>query len=76
MVKILYRVAASEKEKELAWLHNQKIFPAVQEVWDWTQITPLKLYRFGVIVGSEAALSIRLRHNIESQSEYKLSRQR
>ena len=71
MIKITYLVPAGEKDNELEWLQDQKIFPAVQETWTWDSNGATKLFRFGVIVGSEAALSIKLRHNLEHQAPYR-----
>lgn len=69
MITLIYTVSQEEKADEIEWLREQKIFPSCQEVHDW--ITGVTRVKFGVIVNSEAALTIKLRHKLESQSDYR-----
>ena len=68
MHSIIYTVDPAEREAELAWLKEQKVFPAIRDDWDWFTNRPV--LRFGVIVGSEAALAIKLRHKLDLQKDY------
>lgn len=69
MIQLVYHVDLENKQDELDWLRSQKIYPACREAYDW------KLQRtvaqFGVIVGSEAALTIKLRHRLDLQTDWK-----
>ena len=69
MIKMLYYVEPSQKEIELQWLHEQKVYPACQDMFDWKKGVPI--IGIGVIVSPETALAIKLRHKLEIQSEYK-----
>jgi hypothetical protein len=68
MVSLIYRTLPEQKQEELQWLHEQKIFPAVEDYYDW--IKEKTFSRFGVIVSPEQALTIKLRHNLVKQGEY------
>ncbi len=68
MIKIMYNVSLDNKESEIQWLKEQKIYPCVQDTWDWRK--GMTVVFFGVIVSPEAALSIKLRHPLEFQKEY------
>ena len=69
MIKMMYFVKPEEKEIELQWLHEQKVYPACQDMFDWKKGTPV--IGVGVIVGPETALAIKLRHKLETQVEYR-----
>ncbi len=69
MHKIVYHLKPEEKQDELEWLRDQMIFPAVEDYYDWK--TQKMMVRFGIIVGSEAALTVKLRHKLDSQSDYR-----
>lgn len=69
MHKIVYKIDSSEEDAELEWLYEQKIFPAVQKYYDWRLQKPMTL--IGIIVGNEAALSVKLRHKLDTQLNYK-----
>jgi hypothetical protein len=69
MITLVYYVRPAEKNAELEWLRDQKIFPGVAEHWDWK--TNLPMVKFGVIVSPDAALAIKLRHKLEVQADYK-----
>jgi hypothetical protein len=69
MIKMIYTVDADKKAGELEWLREQKIFPAVEEDWDWR--TSKKIAHFGVIVSPEAALTLKLRHKLDLQDDYR-----
>jgi hypothetical protein len=69
MIKIIYKITPEERETELEWLRDQKIFPSCQNSIDW--ITGKDIVHIGVIVSPDAALAIKLRHNLDSQTEYR-----
>ncbi len=68
MIRMIYNVSPEEKQSEIDWLREQKIFPGIDEYYDWVKQKPM--VSFGVIVSPEAALSIKLRHKLEIQDEY------
>lgn len=69
MITIIYHVPRSEKETELEWLREQKIFPGVRDYWDWR--TNQETAEFACIVSPAAALTIKLRHKLDRQDDYK-----
>lgn len=69
MITLVYYVSPTEKNAELEWLRDQKVFPAVTESWNWN--TDSAVIKFGVIVNPEAALAIKLRHRLELQIAYR-----
>lgn len=68
MIKIIYHVPISQKQDELEWLQEQKIFPAVQEGWDWKNHRPTA--QFACIVSPQMALTLKLRHKLDIQDNY------
>lgn len=68
MISLIYHTEPDKKQAELDWLREQKIFPAVEDYYDW--IKEKTFIRFGVIVSPEQALSIKLRHNLDRQGDY------
>ena len=69
MYKIIYTIPRESLASEISWLNEQKIFPCTKEIYYWEKE---KWYvQIGVIVGKEAALSIKLRHNLDLQAEYR-----
>lgn len=69
MIKIVYHVSVEDKDQEVEWLRDQKIFPAVETAYNW--VTGKPYIKIGVIVGSEAALSIKLRHKLDLQTDWR-----
>ena len=69
MITLIYTVEHSNLDEELKWLHDQKIFPAVTRHMDWKKNAWVN--KIGVIVSPEAALTIKLRHAILSQEDYR-----
>lgn len=62
---IIYRVPCDLKEEEKQWLNSQKIYPAMKDSFMGVMTS------FGVIVGTEVELAIKLRHSkIVSESRY------
>ncbi len=74
MYKIMYRVPREEKDNEVQWLNDQMIFPAMTAVIDYK--TGKEFIMFGVIVANDAALSIKLRHKLESQISWAVGQKR
>jgi len=70
MHKIVYIVSPEEKDSEVEWLRSQMIFPAVDNHYDWKH--QKMMVKIGVIVGNEAALTIKLRcKKLYLQTEYR-----
>ncbi len=70
MISIIYHLPRTKREAELEWLHEQKIFPAVQDGWDWS-VTPVQeVVNFACIVSPDQALTLKLRHNLDRQDDY------
>ena len=69
MQKIVYQITQEAKAEELEWLRQQMIFPAIQDFYDWDK--QAMMVRIGIIVGSEAALSVKLRHKLNLQLDYR-----
>lgn len=69
MITLIYYVTLAEKNAEIEWLRNQKIYPAIADHWDWK--TNTQLVKFGAIVNPESALAIKLRHKLELQADYR-----
>jgi hypothetical protein len=68
MIKITYLVKPEEAAAELEWLREQKVYPSSQPTFDWVTLAPM--VQFGMIVSQEAALTIKLRRQIDGQSDY------
>jgi len=68
MISLIYTVNPEQKDSELEWLRDQKIYPGIEEFYSY-QDNKMRV-RFGVIVSPEAALSIKLRHRLDLQMEY------
>jgi len=73
MIKIIYTVASEKKDSEIKWLRMQGIYPATQDDLHWPldQKDPKFITRFGVITDNDAALAIKLRHNLNLQTNYR-----
>ncbi len=69
MITLIYTIEPEEKANELEWLREQKIFPAIEEAYDWVKNKPI--LKVGMIVSPEAALSVKLRHKTQFQQEYR-----
>jgi hypothetical protein len=69
MITIIYQINPEDQVKELEWLREQKIFPAVSSYHDWIANKPT--IKIGVIVAPQAALAIKLRHKLDIQVNYK-----
>ena len=69
MIKLVYFVNPEDEKSEVQWLREQKIFPAVAAHYDWIKATLMT--KVGVVVSSDQALAIKLRHKIELQADYR-----
>jgi hypothetical protein len=69
MITLIYTIKLEDKDTELEWLKDQKIFPACSDAYDWT--TGTNCIKIGVIVAPAAALVIKLRHKLDLQTDYK-----
>ena len=68
MIKLTYNVSLEEKDLEIKWLRDQKIYASWYEGFDW--VSNKRSCVFGMIVTPEAASMIKLRHQITQQEEY------
>lgn len=70
MYRITYLVDKTQSDDEIEWLKEQKIFPALQDAWDWKREVPM--VRIGAIIDEGALLTIKLRTNrFEHQEKYR-----
>ena len=69
MITLIYTIDPDKRTEEMDWLNDQKVFPAMEDAWDWRVNKPI--IKVGVIVGPETALTIKLRHKLEMQVDYK-----
>jgi hypothetical protein len=69
MIKIIYEIEHNKKEEEAEWLHEQKVFPAFSEAYDWN--AKKAIWKVGAIVTDETALAIKLRHKLDYQQDYR-----
>ncbi len=69
MIKIMYVIKPEDAPAEKEWLYNMKIYPACRNYVDW--VTGKSIVQFCMIVGPDAALSIKLRHPLQMQETYK-----
>jgi hypothetical protein len=63
----MYTVPLEQKAAELEWLNTIKVFPACSTVYRGNKIEAA----FGVIVNPETALTIKLRHKLDIQEQYR-----
>jgi len=68
VIKFIYEVSKEQKDEELQWLRSNRIYPATEEKYDWAKNKETLL--IAVIVSSEQAILIKLRHNVIYQDEY------
>lgn len=69
MIKILYYINCNEKDTEVEWLREQKIYPSVLKTINWRN--GQDVVALGAIVSEEAAIAIKLRRKLELQIPYK-----
>lgn len=70
MITLIYTVEPEQQAAEIAWLKQMHVFPSYQKYYDRSHDYKL-LSRFAVIVTPDAALSIKLRHPLQFQADYK-----
>lgn len=69
MIKIVYYVPAAKETEEDKWLSELKVYPAK---WNFRDLrTDENMIGFGVIVGPDSALMIKLRHTLQLQTDYR-----
>jgi hypothetical protein len=69
MITIVYSVEPERAEDEMEWLRLQKVTASFEMDYDWVKDKPV--VRFVMIVNPDAALAIKLRHNLDMQFQYK-----
>ncbi len=70
MISIIYHLPRNQRVAELEWLHEQKIFPAVEDGWDWSTPSVQEVVKFACIVSPDQALALKLRHKLDRQDDY------
>jgi len=70
MIKLFYNVNIEDKDSEIEWLKDQKVFPAIREHWQLEKAEFKKVIQIGMIVSPEAALAIKLRRTLRYQEQY------
>jgi hypothetical protein len=68
MHRITYLIPVADKDAELEWLREVKVFPAVQRYWDFDN--DKEVYLIGAIVDDETVISIKLKRKLRSQDRY------
>ena len=68
MIQLIYTIRPENKEKEIRWLHDQKIYPGIQNDFDWRENKPV--VKIAVIVVPETATLIKLRHKLDIQDTW------
>jgi hypothetical protein len=68
VIKIIYNIKPEDKESELSWLKALKVYPSIDVYFDWT--LNRSMIHIGVIVSEEVALMIKLRHELDIQTNY------
>jgi len=72
MITLIYHIKPEDKDAELEWLKEQKIFPSTEVAYRFDDKGELvKQLMVGAIVSPAAALTIKLRHNLDMQKDYK-----
>ncbi len=74
MYRITYTIPIGEKDQELKWLRDIKVFPVTEPRWDLT-VDKDVLY-IGAIVDDETVVTIKLRRQLRTQVGYKGTGQR
>jgi hypothetical protein len=68
MIKLIYSVKIEQRTSELEWLRVQKVFPAVEDYYDWASSSTMT--KIGVVVTPDIATLIKLRHELDTQLQY------
>jgi hypothetical protein len=68
MISIVYSVEVDKAKDEKEWLRLQKISAACEVDYDF--VKQRNMARFGMIVNSDSALAVKLRHNLDRQYKY------
>lgn len=68
MLTLVYTVEVDQVDDEKDFLRLQKVTPTINIEYDWEK--QRQIARFGMIVGAEAALVIKLRRNLDIQHKY------
>jgi hypothetical protein len=72
MISIIYHIKPEDRDAELEWLRDQKIFPSMEEAYRFNDKGEfVRQLMIGVIVSPAAALNIKLRHNLDMQKDYR-----
>jgi hypothetical protein len=69
MITIVYSVEPDRAEDEKEWLRLQKVTASFEVDYDWVKNKPVA--KFAMIVNPDAALAIKLRHNLDMQFKYR-----
>jgi hypothetical protein len=58
MITLIYTIDPDKRTEEMDWLNDQKVFPAMEDAWDWRVNKPI--IKVGVIVSPETALEMQV----------------
>ena len=71
MITLIYYIKPEDKDAEFEWLNDQKVYPACEETYHFDEKGGfVKRLMIGAIVSPDAALTIKLRHNLAMQKDY------
>jgi hypothetical protein len=68
MIQVIYTIPPDRKEEEVEWLRSQKIYPGVEDQYDWMNCRPVT--KIAVIVTPDVAMWIKLRNNLDYQEHW------
>jgi hypothetical protein len=69
MITLIYLIKPEEIIAEKTWLSTLQVYPVMQPFYNLSQNT--KHIKVGVIVSPDVALTIKLRHPLQFQAEYR-----
>jgi len=60
MIQVIYQVAKEQKDEELSWLRDQRIFPSTKDIFSFSRGSEVSF--FGMYLTKEQASLVKLRH--------------
>ena len=68
MIQMIYTIPPDQKETEVKWLREQRVYPGVENQYDW--VNAREVTKIAVIVTPDMAMWIKLRHNLDHQGNW------
>jgi len=68
MIQMIYTINPEDKDAEIKWLRDQRVYPGVQDGYDW--VNARAVVKIAVIVAPDIATWIKLRHNLDHQGNW------